>query len=916
MASSTVDREVSTSSGNGVTRPRASTNYSLFNHHPEPSNANIPPLRPRAKSSSNLGVRLEPKFEFDDHTLIDEDGNYKRNTGLADLIDFLKNHPPPADNFMSIPDGPKDEIRGPWAKFRKLTKRTKVPSKSPDPIRLPDSAVSGITTGGHRHISISIPLDASPFGRAPRSQYPVYPTPGKGGKVPASRYGPTRAVLNEKGVVTVLRTVNEDRESESPVEKRPSLRTRSSAPGSSRSRSRSRSSAGKSHSRAGSAHSNGRGKVSEYFGVSSSPPRAHSSDQSKRAKKSAQEIQDQDETQDQSQAQSSTAASQESKPDGSFPTRGSSLPVSRFVFPTKSIDAMMSEATTPVLETLPDQEEPQPQPISQETSTSSKTITTPTEPVPPLPEIKHTQEPSPLEEAPIIVPEKASADETGATVITNNPIPRGDGTSSPTPSIKSVKSQTRRQKVRDKRKRDLEAVRLAKRQSQYSEADTVSSENSKTEEPQAVDEATKSPGRKEKPAPLPLRSPSRQSLCAIMVVSDVQPSPPRLEASPEPEESTAEDSQPSQPSTEEPESATSATDQVDAQMAQLGLTSIVMSPQAIEPPLASPPLDHGFPKPPKVKPQFRPKPLSRPLSQASLTRARMSSPVASVNDASNPTPPASVKGSPADNLAGDRNSKQSTISVDRSSKQSSVDGADRSSKQSSIDLPSSKTSSIELPTGKRASMDYASISRRREWNTIREQDRRNRDSRLGSRSLPKPLVLPKEDPEEGKSPASERDVIRRYDVYREYRFREMERRVRRLERNGDIWLRTLVPVLENLNRTLSGSSGHAEPRERAQGWVSDEDFVGSLSPPRGRESFGFGNRRSRMMPRPGASEREFLEHLVRTKEELEAGNVSDETAGFESIEPLMRELAGRSRLSFEARSMALAEDDEVLYSGF
>lgn len=175
-----------------------------------------------------------------------------------------------------------------------------------------------------------------------------------------------------------------------------------------------------------------------------------------------------------------------------------------------------------------------------------------------------------------------------------------------------------------------------------------------------------------------------------------------------------------------------------------------------------------------------------------------------------------------------------------------------------------------------------------------------------------------EDIDEPKSTATptptDKDMSRRYDVYREYRIREMERRLRRLERNGDVWLRALVPVLENLNRTLAHQQGDSD---RAQGWVSDEDLVASLSPPRGRASFGgAGNRRSRMMPRPGVSEREFLEHLVRTKEELEAGNNSDDMSGFDTIEPLMRELAGRSRLSFEARTMAFAEEDELMFRGF
>ena len=165
--------------------------------------------------------------------------------------------------------------------------------------------------------------------------------------------------------------------------------------------------------------------------------------------------------------------------------------------------------------------------------------------------------------------------------------------------------------------------------------------------------------------------------------------------------------------------------------------------------------------------------------------------------------------------------------------------------------------------------------------------------------------MTKEETEENKVPPMETEVLRRYEASSEYRIREMERRVRRLERNGDVWLRALVPVLDNLNRTLANVHEEQQPR-RAQGWVSDEELPRQRSP-QGRPSRQ--SSRGRMLARPGGtSEREFLEQLVRTKEELEAGNVSDDMSGFDTIEPLMRELAGRSRLSFEARSLGMEQD--------
>lgn len=49
---------------------------------------------------------------------------------------------------------------------------------------------------------------------------------------------------------------------------------------------------------------------------------------------------------------------------------------------------------------------------------------------------------------------------------------------------------------------------------------------------------------------------------------------------------------------------------------------------------------------------------------------------------------------------------------------------------------------------------------------------------------------------------SRQELVRRHEQLREHRMRDMERRLRRLERNGDVWLRSMVPLLESLNRLL------------------------------------------------------------------------------------------------------------------
>ncbi|KAJ2902420.1 uncharacterized protein MKZ38_000609 [Zalerion maritima] len=86
-------------------------------------------------------------------------------------------------------------------------------------IKLPDSAVAGTTIGGHRHIAISIPLEYCHLGPTSRSQYPVYANAGfhssldrqstkSIGTVKSSRTAP-----GDRAVFAVLKPVAEDRES-------------------------------------------------------------------------------------------------------------------------------------------------------------------------------------------------------------------------------------------------------------------------------------------------------------------------------------------------------------------------------------------------------------------------------------------------------------------------------------------------------------------------------------------------------------------------------------------------------------------------------------------------------------------------------------------------------------------------------
>lgn len=172
-------------------------------------------LPPKRRSASSLGDKMlasplsfpphrlgeegfashHPDLDIDD--LVDarqplgRDGTTRHTSAqIAALVDFFTNYPPPPDNFMSMPHGSGggDRGRGAWSKFRRMSKRSKSLPRSPQQIRLPDSAVSGTTIGGHRHISISVPLDVTPF-----AQYPGYSPRDLSTGIPveASRLGGT-----------------------------------------------------------------------------------------------------------------------------------------------------------------------------------------------------------------------------------------------------------------------------------------------------------------------------------------------------------------------------------------------------------------------------------------------------------------------------------------------------------------------------------------------------------------------------------------------------------------------------------------------------------------------------------------------------------------------------------------------------
>ncbi|KAH6992392.1 hypothetical protein EDB82DRAFT_523486 [Fusarium venenatum] len=805
-----LDPEASVTSGNGASYPRTvppgfsspsasdfasasgskRLNRSSYQNLPRSSSQFQTQARTRlrAKSASNLSARpsqdqdQDQDVRFNDDTFIGEkEDDGEPHDGIAELIDFLRNHSPPSGNFMSIPDDISPEDRGRWYRLRKLGKRGKSFSKSPQTIRLPDSAISGTTIGGHRHIAISIPLDASPFGRTPRSQYPVYQQ--RNARPLSSQYGPTRAVVNDKGVVTVLRTVKEDRETSPSVSPANSQLLLSSVPqGPSNT-----TTGGRFHP--GTINSSNQTRSPEHSNVMATPPRVVSSEQVRQTNEQSGGFQNHE--------QGNTSATNPTQHERA-PSRNSNSAGGRFVhLGDLSIDTMMSQ---PVTTDIKSESTSSARPVSRDGSyqhSLSKSIMTTSDNDPVVAEARPVEAKSVAARESRIRPPAKQSGEHHVTIITKSPlrVSRDYSTqkgSEESPSSSSKSPQNRRDKVRDKKKRDLEAASSKRRSMLVNTPEPKQESDQDTLQEMPEDDA-------DEPPPVPLKSPQRQSICPIMVVANVTPSPPpSTSISTFPEKRDSADSETIKPLSK----------------SKSGGVSFLIGDEDTA---------------------------SRPISP---------SPVSYMNGS--PTPPQSARSS---------------------------------------------------PTHEQRSQDRTSLSRRREWNAARDIERKRKEA--ASSSSPQPRArraTTGRDENDDKTTGAE--VLRRYEAYREYRIREMERRVRRLERNGDVWLRALVPVLDNLNRTLASSQD--DKTSKAQGWVSDDDDK-SKSP---KPSPIRPSSRGRMMTRAGTSEREFLEQLVKTREELEAGSISDDMSGFDTIEPLMRELAGRSRLSFEARSLGM--DDEGL----
>lgn len=134
-----------------------------------------------------------------------------------------------------------------------------------------------------------------------------------------------------------------------------------------------------------------------------------------------------------------------------------------------------------------------------------------------------------------------------------------------------------------------------------------------------------------------------------------------------------------------------------------------------------------------------------------------------------------------------------------------VDSAVTLARPSDPNMATPPVSANGSPPSRHAVTDRTSLTRRREWKSIREQERKAREA----------VALARTEAHgrsggggtcDGKSSQPDRELVCLYEAYREQHLRDMERRLRRLERNSDVWLRALVPVLDNMNHRLAAAA--------------------------------------------------------------------------------------------------------------
>ncbi|KAK2608676.1 hypothetical protein QQS21_002787 [Conoideocrella luteorostrata] len=666
---------------------------------------------------------------------------YRSRDDVTALVDFLKNQPPPSYNFMSIPDDCGDDNRGRWSKIKTIARRSKSMPRERQHIRLPDSAVAGMTIGGHRHIAISIPLEATPYANDMRSQYPVTTHNIQMG-IPSKES--VRTYRNEKGVVTVLRPVTELREADA----RSVASKRRSPP-----------------------YANSQGlkppPVPPYKPTGNAGSRPHDYIGYLPTKFDTPSLDDSSAPwhvpQTPSRAEGSTQNNQIPPifQRATYPARGSSMVANRGNTDPLSIDGVISPqeqvSHIPIVS--------RPRYFSESFNRERQASTTGNNPVGDESRKGYQKSDSgsqPLEKNDVrpILNRNGSQIRTTTLVADSPLLSQDDDSCPPTPGS----TRSRKDIVRAKKRRDMEALWQArmKEQHQRNTGALDTSQPTTTATTQTLSKVTNYPYAAVS------KSGSNLTLSNLMVVMDVEPC-------------STDDTEP-----------------------------------AVCPKLST-------------------------SEEAAKNRAESPAPLVTVSSPTIPTPP---------------------------------------------------TSPRRTPPQRHSASDRTSLTRRREWKAVREKERKAREAMMVATAKAQQLASGGVTYDNGAVSQADQEVLRLYEAYREHRLRDMERRLHRLERNGDVWLQALVPVLNSMNKTLAGENGQS--LEDTRDWASDGEMEGAA------EQTSRDVQKKRLTRRSSLTQARLLEKLTGQSYDddtwSDSISRSDDASGLGTIEPLMRELAGEARL--------------------
>lgn len=131
---------------------------------------------------------------------------------------------------------------------------------------------------------------------------------------------------------------------------------------------------------------------------------------------------------------------------------------------------------------------------------------------------------------------------------------------------------------------------------------------------------------------------------------------------------------------------------------------------------------------------------------------------------------------------------------------------------------------------------------------------------------------------------SRSEIFERYEALREKQTRDMEKRLRRLERNGEQWLTSVLPLLSDLSQTLGRlAEGRQDDGQKDQGKGKEKE----IERPKTSRAHENG-RQSRFANRPADIEA----RRPRTVHGLADRERSDATPGLERDEPMLQRRSG------------------------